>query len=182
MHDDDPKPEVPAPEFSRPVDVSRLALKELVRAIAADEAERAALAERFDLLSLDRFEAEVQLGRLPGGFVRLTAVFCADLVQACVVTLEPIASRVEERFSLLYGATDDAREVVVDQDSETVEPLAGDTIDIGEAVAQQLSLALNPFPRAPGVGNDERAASTAEEAESPFAALEKWRNAGKTGE
>jgi hypothetical protein len=94
-----------------------------------------------------------------------------------VVTLEPVASRVEDRFMLLYGhAQDEAGEVVLSGEAELVEPISGGTLDLGEAVAQQLSLALDPYPRAPG------AAATARETgpgdPSPFAALAKWKEKG----
>ena len=139
-----------ATEFSRVIDVPRAAGRGATHRIAADADERAALAERFGLVSLDRLEAELRIERLPGGLVRLAASLDADVVQSCVVTLEPVANRVEETFTLLFGKGDAAREVVLDGEEETVEPLDGDRIDIGEAVAQQLSLALDPFPRTPG--------------------------------
>jgi hypothetical protein len=50
---------------------------------------------------------------------------------------------------LLYGSTDDVDEVVIVGDVDIIESLEGGRIDIGEAVAQQLSLALDPFPRTP---------------------------------
>ncbi|HXQ51965.1 MAG TPA: DUF177 domain-containing protein [Stellaceae bacterium] len=140
----------PAPEFSRLVEVPRALGKDVTLAIAASPAECAALAQRFDLVSLDRLEAELRLERLAGELVRLTATLIADLAQSCVVTLEPIATRVEENFTLLYGTAETAREIVLDSEAETVEPYDGVRIDVGEAVAQQLSLALDPFPRAPG--------------------------------
>ena len=58
-------------------------------------------------------------------------------------------SRIAETFTLLYGAAETARDIVLDGDDETVEPLEGGKIDIGEAVAQELALALDPFPRVP---------------------------------
>jgi uncharacterized metal-binding protein YceD (DUF177 family) len=139
----------PGPEFSRMVEVPRAAGRQSTHAIAANDHERATLAGRFALLSLDRLEAEVRLEGLDRGFVRLTASLDAEVVQSCVVTLEPVPSRIVETFTLLYGAAETARDIVLDSDDETVEPLDGGKIDIGEAVAQQLSLALDPFPRAP---------------------------------
>jgi len=50
---------------------------------------------------------------------------------------------------VLYGEAEAARDIVLDGESDPVEPLEGGRIDIGEAVAQQLSLSLDPFPRAP---------------------------------
>jgi uncharacterized metal-binding protein YceD (DUF177 family) len=165
-------------EFSRKVEVDRLAASsETIQHITAGAAERAALARRFALVALDRLEARVTLVRLAGGLLRLTADLSADVVQECVVTLEPVASRVEDRFMLLYGhAQDEAGEVVLSGEAELVEPISGGTRDLGEAVAQQLSLALDPYPRAPG------AAATARETgpgdPSPFAALAKWKEKG----
>lgn len=143
-----PKPPSAA-EFARVVDVPRAVGRRSTHAIAANEQERAALARRFALLSLDRLEAEVRLEGLEGGLVRLTASLDAELVQSCVATLEPVPSRIAETFTLLYGAAETARDIVLDGDDETVEPLEGGKIDIGEAVAQELALALDPFPRAP---------------------------------
>jgi uncharacterized metal-binding protein YceD (DUF177 family) len=140
----------PAPEFSRMVDVPRVAGRVARHAIAADDQERAALAQRFGLVALDRLEAELRIELLRGGMVRIEAALAADLTQECVVTLEPVPAKIEESFALLYGPPEAAREVVIDGEAETVEPLEGARIDVGEAVAQQLSLALDPFPRAPG--------------------------------
>jgi uncharacterized metal-binding protein YceD (DUF177 family) len=160
-------------EFARPVDVANLAPGVTHRTIAATAAERAALARRFSLLALDRLEAAVRLEPLAGGLIRLTAELSADVVQACVVTLEPVASRIEEAFTLLYGAAAAAGEVTLSGEAELVEPLAGGTLDVGEAVAQQLSLAIDPFPRAPGVEPPAPAPETMPN--SPFAGLAKWK-------
>jgi uncharacterized metal-binding protein YceD (DUF177 family) len=140
----------PAPEFVRLVDVPRAAGLDVTLVIAASPAECVALARRFSLVSLDRLEAELRLERLAGGLVRVSATMTAELAQSCVVTLEPVAARIEEDFTVFYGPAETAREIVLDGTAETVEPLEGSRIDVGETVAQQLSLALDPFPRAPG--------------------------------
>jgi uncharacterized metal-binding protein YceD (DUF177 family) len=138
------------PEFSRRVELARLGAHEAVYPIAAKPNEREALALRFDLLSLDRLEAEVRLNRLAGGLVRVDGRFAADVVQACVVSLEPVVSRLVQEFTALYGPGVDADDVTIDLESELIEPFEGDGIDIGEAVAQQLALCLEPYPRAEG--------------------------------
>ena len=140
----------PVPEFSRPVELARLGGREALYPITATPPERAALARRFDLLSLDRLEAEIRLERLPRGMVRVSGRLLAELVQACVVSLEPVASRLAEEFTMLYGPGDPGESLVIDYESDLVEPLDGSAIDIGEAVAQQLALALDPYPRADG--------------------------------
>jgi uncharacterized metal-binding protein YceD (DUF177 family) len=165
-------------EFSRKVEIDRLPPSgETAHDIAASEVERAQLARRFALVALDRLEARVTLARLPGGLLRLAAELSADVVQECVVSLEPVASRIEDRFMLLYGhAQDEADEVVLSGEAELVEPISGGTLDIGEAVAQQLSLALDPFPRRPGAA--AAAAETGPSDASPLAALAKWKEKG----
>jgi len=161
-------------EFSRPVALDRLAPGETVYDIAADPGERAALARRFALVALERLEARVRLMRLAGDLVRLSADLSAEVAQECVVSLEKLTSRVEESFTLLYAEGQDASsEVVLSGAAELVEPVEGGVIDIGEAVAQQLSLALDPFPRAAGTEAPEGATSTA--GVSPFAALSRWK-------
>src|SRR5215469_2075021 len=100
-------------EFSRPIDVHRLPPAGGAYEIAGSSAECAALAKRFELLALDRLEARVQLTPIAVGFYRLAATLQADLTQSCVVTLEPVKSHVTEEFSLLYGAVDEQKEVVL---------------------------------------------------------------------
>src|SRR5205085_3652336 len=78
------------------------------------------------------------------------ATFSAEFVQSCVITLDPVGGAVSEVFTLLYAppeAEADAGETV--EDEIAFEPLVGNAIDVGEAVAQQFSLALPPFPRSP---------------------------------
>jgi uncharacterized metal-binding protein YceD (DUF177 family) len=160
------------PEFSRRIDGLRLAAGGETYEISAKPEERVGLARRFDLLSLDRLEAKVKLTPMAGGYYRLAAEFVAELVQACTITLEPVPGRVAESFTLTYGPAEEGGEIVLDGETEPVEPLDDGMIDIGEAVAQQLSLVLDPFPRAPGVNIEiETIVSDEPPSESPFAAL-----------
>lgn len=158
------------PEFTRPIGTTRLGQDEMVIEIAATPDERAALARRFDLIALERLEACVRLRRVGGGLIRLVAAFSAEVVQECVVTLEPVASRLEDAFTVLFGAMPGTPEVMIDSEAEIIEPLDGDIIDVGETVAQQLSLVLDPFPRAPGATLPAEPA----EPETPFAVLADW--------
>jgi len=159
------------PEFSRPVDVARLGAATATYNLAAKPEERAALAKRFGLVSLDRLEAKIELKRIPGGMVRLDAAMRADLVQSCVVTLDPVPAAIEEEFTLLYGDVEEDN-AALDPDAEPVEPIEDGRIDLGEAVAQQLSLSLDPYPRSPAALAEAPPADTKD---SPFAALAKLR-------
>lgn len=136
------------PEFSVVVDLDDLPEGETAYDLVADADERAALAARFGLLSLDRFEAQLRLHWLePGTLLALNGTLSADMVQSCVVTLEPVPSRIDEPVEMLFARDGEASADFVG--SEDAEPLEGDRLDIGEIVAEELSLSLDPYPRSP---------------------------------
>ena len=118
------------------------------------------------------------LQRVAGDLIRLDAAFEAEFAQSCVVTLDPVPDRVAETFSLLYGPPgDEQAEIEIDIDETVFEPLTGELIDIGEAVAQELSLALPQFPRLPDALLDP--AETSQPRDGPFAALERLRRSSQ---
>src|SRR5207245_9913148 len=82
---------------------------------------------------------------------------------------DTVRRAVSEEFTLLYGPPEveaEAGETV--EDEIAFEPLVGNAIDVGEAVAQQFSLALPPFPRSPDASLD--AATPAADDAGPLAA------------
>jgi uncharacterized metal-binding protein YceD (DUF177 family) len=140
-----------APEFSRVVRLARLGTDPFRQELAASKAERTALARRFDLVSLDRLTAVVELVRQGPAMILLRASFAAEFVQSCVVTLDPVEGAVCESFALRYGPPEAEEEAGAGtaEDDIAFEPLVADFIDIGEAVAQEFSLVLPAFPRDP---------------------------------
>jgi virulence-associated protein VagC len=151
------------PEFSRRVELARLGSQMTIYPIAASSEECQALARRFDLLALTRLDAEVQLQRVGEGRVHLQGTFQAQVVQSCVVTLDPVESTLSERFSMVFASqAPQGSRVTVELEDEIIEPIEGNAIDIGEAVAQQLALLLDPYPRIPGAGLDQRDSSPTE--------------------
>jgi len=164
-------------EFSRLVTLDEIAESDGVeRSIEAREDERRALAVRFDLLSLDSLAASVTLRRLPGGpVVRVDGRIVADVEQRCVVSLEPVADHIEEEFTELF-APEGYEPPEEMEEEELPEAFDAGGIDIGELVAQHLSLSLNPYPRAPGVempaGHMESREAGATEPRRPFAGLD----------
>ena len=164
----------PAPEFSRLVALAQLSTRPFRQRIEATAEERERLSRRFDLISLDRLVAEVELRRQSPEVVLFDAQFAAEFEQCCAVTLEPVRGAVSDRFSLVYGPAPEAeQEIALTSDEPAFEPLNGNSIDIGEAVAQELSLALPIFPRDPEATIDE--AATAEPLQGPFATLTQVR-------
>ena len=164
------------PEFSRPIDGEKLGIAAETHEIVATATERAALARRFALLALDRLAATLRLVRQEGGVVRVEGILHARAVQSCVVTLAPVAAEIEETFTQFYARDlmPHGRNEVMGpfEDEAWPEPMAGGAIDLGEAVAQQLVLALDPYPRAPGATLERAgAAGGGEAAARPFASL-----------
>lgn len=134
-----------SPEFSRPIAVDRIGRDGKTFSIEADASERAGLARRFDLVSLDRLTAEIKLKRIDDGTYRLIAKVEAVVVQSCVVSLEPVATHIQDRQTHLFAEAGDEDD---NADEDAPEPILDGHIDIGEAVAQQLALALPAYPRA----------------------------------
>ena len=184
-----PMPELS--EFSRRIPVDRIGSKPSVHEITATRDECAALAKRFDLLSLQDLAGVVTLERVDAGrSVRLTAQFRANVVQSCVVTLEPVAAEVADAFAMVYApGKGSANAVDIDPDPQAaaIEPLPAEAIDIGEAVAQQLALSIDPYPRAPRARLDavwrgtEAGEAVAKRPSGPFAALAALKARPKAG-
>lgn len=183
------------PEWSYPVNVTEINGR-LVLDLAPDEAARAALAKRFDLLSLEALEARIVLTREAGQMrVRVEGRFQASLLQACVVTLEPVEDKIEENFEAWFADPEQAvtlakakhdrlvkkgrSEVPLLDEQDDPEPIIDGKIDLGELVAQFLSLSINPFPHAPGVElpseEENPVRISAGETPNPFAALKDWK-------
>lgn len=143
--------------------------------LVATEVERAAIAERLDLTSLDRLDAHAVLSRA-GQSVKASGRVKATLEQACVATGEPVPASIDEPFDLHFlpepgmGAGEEEIELG-ESDLDTVFH-DGSAIDLGAAIADTLALALDPYPRSAGAETALREAGVVTEEEAgPFAAL-----------
>ncbi len=143
---------IPTPEFSRPVRADTLGQAPRALSIGANEKERAALASRFGLLAIDRLSAEARLSR-SGEEIRAVGVLSAAVTQSCVATEAPVPEEVEEEFDILFRpqpvASGGEEEIELGEGELDVVFYDGASVDLGEAVAETLSLALNPYPRSP---------------------------------
>jgi len=167
---------VALPELSRIVRLHEIGTIARRETVAATPAERVALAGRFDLLALDRLTAELTVIRDPGG-IQVTGRLTAAGAQACVVSAEPVAFDLDESVDLRFSdaAAPDADLELVGSDLDIL-PLEGDALDLGEAVAQSLGLALDPYPRAPEAARAAAARFVISEAEATaIAAADKAR-------
>jgi len=151
-------------EFTRELRVEPWPETGLAAEVAAGPDERRAVAARLGLDALDRLEAVGRVTRAGKGAFLLEATLRADVVQTCVVTLEPFASRLEERVRLVLRRPTGAEDVDLDPEAPDVVPLEGAAFDFGELVVEELALLLDPYPRAPDATLDALEASLADAA------------------
>ena len=143
--------------------------------LVADEAERAELAGRLNLVVLDRLDAHVVLCR-QGQRVRACGRLKAVLAQPCVATGEPVRSHLDEPFEVIFMPEPKTGqpEAEIELSGDELDSMFHDgrTIDLGAAVADSLALALDPYPRSPAAENALKEAGViSEEDAGPFAAL-----------
>jgi uncharacterized metal-binding protein YceD (DUF177 family) len=170
------------PEFSRPVALASVPPGGTEVALSATPEECRALARRFDLDRLDRLAGEIRLEHAGRDLLHVSGRVRADLAQRCVVTFEPVPATVDAGFERLFSAdvaADAKGEVEVDALAEEPEPMPeGGALDLGEILAEELSLALDPYPRAPDADRrlaEATAAGDAAGAAGPFGALARLR-------
>lgn len=161
------------PEFSRTWRLDALGIDRAVE-ISAEPEERAALARRFDLQSLDTLSASATLHPTAGG-VEARGQLKAKAVQSCVITGDPVPARIDQPFVIRFVPEELApvgEEIELDADDCDIVEHDGQVIDLGEAVAQTLGLALDPYPRSADADARVKAAGIMSEEEAgPFGAL-----------
>ncbi|MBV1704630.1 MAG: DUF177 domain-containing protein [Hyphomicrobiales bacterium] len=150
------------PPFSRILRVDDARRGEARFPFEADVAERAALAKLNGLVAIETFAGEVEATPRPGGRISLRGRALAKVVQTCVVSLDEFAAEVVcpiEADFVEARPTDAARqprggrtrEIDVDPVEDAPDEILDGRIDVGALAAEALSLALDPYPRKPGV-------------------------------
>lgn len=166
-----------APEFSRVIDLRQIGNKPVH--LVADETERRRLAGRFSLSAIDSLEADIEL--VPEGpVVTATGRLRAAVVQACAVSGEDFPVTLDEplfvRFVPAVRRDVPDEEIELDADDLDEVEYQGTAFDVGEAVAQSLALAIDPFAEGPNAEAARKAAGLSDpSASGPFAALSALR-------
>ena len=157
--------------YSEPVRVHQIGAN-LTRALEPDDSQRARIARALDLVSLDSFTADLTVVPTVSGW-RMQGRVIADVVQSCGLTLEPIPSHVDRRFTVnlvekLEAPLNEEGEIDIELDDEFPDEVEDGKIDLGQYAVEQLFLSLDPFPRKEGAVFEQ----PPEPVEiSPFAAL-----------
>jgi hypothetical protein len=186
--------------FSFPVEVLQLPAAGRVYTLQADERARADIAALLGLVAVGRLIATITIAPMAGGGVEARARFDADVTQTCVVSLEPLPATVGETIVRRFKVpprkapsspvgkppkvTDVPPDGWIDPDDDTPDPIIEGCIDLGALVVEELALALDPYPRTPGISFAGPGDSAPPEAgglsSSPFAALAGFQGARPT--
>jgi uncharacterized metal-binding protein YceD (DUF177 family) len=159
------------PELHRPLPIERVGPNGLDMTIEATPAECADLAKRMNLPAIQRLVCTFQLSQLGLRRVLATGHLQAEVTQTCVVTLDDFAATLDEDFRIRFVPEDEiADDLDLDDDDEV--PFDNGVLDLGEAAAEQLGLALEPYPRMPGA---ELPSTGDAEDDNPFGALGRLR-------
>lgn len=146
--------------------------------------ESIALQDRLGLLGLRKLRFSGQISAMSGRGWRLTADLGATAIQPCVVTLDPVTTRidtdVERKFVPSQDLPDITSETEMPED-DTLEELP-DQIDLLTILAESLALALPDYPRAPSAALEQTAFAAegitpmTDEDTKPFAGLQALRD------
>src|SRR5258708_33015736 len=148
-------------ESERIVDLDRVGTVGTALDIVASDGERAALAKRFGFLGLPAFSARVTVDRRIGGQIVVEGRLRGKVVQACVLTLDPVTQELDDAFRLVFKKDlaeerdPESGEAVLSAHADSPEPLSGNLLHVGEIVAGQLSLAAGPYRPRPGAQPDD---------------------------
>lgn len=145
----------------------------------ATEEERVELARELDIASCESLAASYEIKALGAGRYALRGTLEAAVTQACVVSLEPVPTRLSEAFAVELAPADAlAGEAPVLGDREVssipdVEPIEDGRIATGAILFGILSAALPAYPRAPGAAFEwvDPKAEAGGDTANPFAAL-----------
>ena len=126
--------------------------------------------------AVTHFEGRVVLKRLSPTRFAYDAELTADVVQSCVVTLEPVETHISRSFSRALHYTPRRRDEksgivsVISVEDEGPEEIDSLKFDLAGPLLEEFSLAVDPYPRAPGVAFEPPAGEEPKRA-NPFAVL-----------
>ncbi|MGB8363802.1 MAG: hypothetical protein WCE20_04620 [Rhizomicrobium sp.] len=135
---------------------------------------------------MNRFAAKVSLKRLSQSRFAYRAELDAEIVQRCVVTLDPVLSRISLDFTRALhhvqkarGAFDMGGELnPAASEDDVPEEIDSLRYDLVGPLLEEFSLAIDPYPHAPGVVF-EAPALPEDASENPFAKLKTLKGQGR---
>lgn len=168
--------------LSHPISVDEVPQAGVTVKLSADESERKALAEIYDIAAVNSLEAVLSVKPWRRDGLSVSGTVVASVTQPCVVTLEPLVQRVEEEIDLHFQPSmrirGQGKEISIDPTGEDPpEVFDGDSLDLGAIAAEHVALGIDLYPRAPGASLDLEVEEEEDDEEepSPFAVLEQLK-------
>jgi len=137
-------------DLSRPISLSRIGPDGVTVLLQATPEECIVVAARMGIPAIQSLECRFKLtaGNGPGS-IYAEGRLQARVTRECVVSAVDFETEVEDEFAICFVPSGSERDDP-DPDLPDEVPYDGDTIDLGEATAEQLALALDPYPRIEG--------------------------------
>ncbi|MCQ2966140.1 MAG: DUF177 domain-containing protein [Alphaproteobacteria bacterium] len=144
---------------------------------SATEQQRANLASRFGVISVESFDLEVTVKPITKHKIHVTGHVSGIVKQSCAVTLAEIENPVSDDFEVIYESVADdyvpLKEIDISPDEVETEDLIDNKIDVGELAVEYFSLSINPYARAEGAVFVDKIEP--KEEDNPFSVLEKLK-------
>lgn len=164
-----------------PVTVAHIPDTGLHRELEASAAERHAMADLAGVREIRSAQASFDVVPKSGGRVQVTGHVRARVGQTCVVTLDPMESEIDEEVDLIFAPEAEVRRLadLIEEGQDDKEPpevadppeaIVNGIIDLGRIATDALFLAIDPYPRKPGVVFEAEVTALDPE-DHPFAAL-----------
>lgn len=149
------KTEEPIIEFSRTIDIAKLGENPEKFHWKATLEECSAVQKRLQLRGLKNFTVDYVIERTHDRRIfKVSGTVQAHVVQECVATLQDAPADIKDQFTVYlrpYKPHAMEPEEIALEDEDVIEYQPADKIDLGEIATQYLSLALDPYPHAPGI-------------------------------
>jgi hypothetical protein len=164
-------------------DVADIPMRGLERAYVATADERVAVAAELELLACELLTVRYSLRPVQGGRFVLNGELEARVSQPCVISLEPVADSITERFEIaLWPAEDLPKPVARRFDpvaEDDPEPIVDGRICVGRIAFEILAAAINPYPRKEGAALERSESGVnSGQKDNPFAALARIKGLG----
>ncbi len=185
-------------EWSYFVDADKVETRPQILDISPTKGSFPALCNRLNLHSIDAINTKIRLQRNSvNKSIHVNGKISADISQKCVITTDSVVEHIETEFNAWFSEPNqtvsfakakrerlspkEQNEQPILEENDDPEEVINGKIDLGELVAQYLSLALDPYPRKEGACFDEVEKPLKDSAEegvfdNPFAALKNWKH------
>ncbi len=147
-------------ELDFPISISNLPSASEKVALPVNEETSKLAAEACGVVAFKNLEAIFRFKRWRKHGVSIICDFSTQVEQECIATLEPVISRLKDRFErqFLPESSSDYKmpeiidgEMILDPEADFPDILESDVINLWDTLIEELILVIDPFPRVDGI-------------------------------